>query len=140
MTSSVTPFMAWNDSWLVGVAEFDAQHKNLVSLLNELHQSMSLGRGRTVIGDVLASLVGYTQSHFAAEERLMQKYNYPGLGMHKLEHDQLARKVLEFRRGFEAGNVTVSIEVMEFLKAWLRDHILGSDKRYAGFFASQGVR
>jgi hemerythrin len=33
-----------------------------------------------------------------------------------------------------------SMEVMEFLKNWLNDHILGTDKKYGPHLASKGVK
>ena len=35
--------------------------------------------------------------------------------------------------------MTISIEVMNFLKDWLSNHILGSDKRYGPFLNGKGL-
>ncbi|MGD1098576.1 MAG: hemerythrin domain-containing protein, partial [Bryobacteraceae bacterium] len=74
MATTVTPFVTWNDSWLVGVREIDAQHKNLVSILNQLHEAAMQGHGNDVLGKILDSLVRYTTAHFAAEERLIEQH------------------------------------------------------------------
>src|SRR5271167_4548385 len=103
MATTTVPFMAWKDSWIVGVQEIDAQHKNLVSLLNKLHQAMTQGEGKDALGSILDSLVSYTKAHFAAEERLMQQSGYPDFIAHKREHTSLAEKVLNFQRTFKSG-------------------------------------
>lgn len=53
------------------------QHKKLVSMVNEMYQAMSQGKGNDVVGKVLNDLIAYTRTHFAAEEKLMQTNGYP---------------------------------------------------------------
>ena len=131
--------MAWQDSWLVGVQVVDSQHKQLVALLNQLHEAMGKGQGRQVAGNILASLIEYTKAHFAAEERLLQINGYPDFVAHKLEHERLTTKVIQFQKDWDAGQVTLSLDIMQFLSDWLRSHILGVDKKYVPFLHSKGV-
>ncbi len=140
MATTTTQFVTWNDTWLVGVQEVDAQHKHLVSLLNQLHEAMSQGHGKDVLGPILDSLVRYTQVHFTAEERLMQQSNYPDLVNHKREHEALTKKVLDFQEDFAAGRVAMGVEVMQFLSTWLQSHIRGTDKKYVPFLHANGIR
>jgi hemerythrin len=140
MATVETPFVTWNDSWLIGVREIDIQHQNLVSLLNQLHEAMSQGRGKDVLGGILESLVRYTKAHFAAEERLMQQNGYPDIIAHKSEHEQLTKKVLEFQKEFVSGRIAMGVEVMQFLGSWLRSHIRGSDRKYVPCLLANGVR
>jgi hemerythrin len=139
-TTTATPFVIWNDSWLVGVKEVDAQHKHLVSLLNQLHEGMSQGHSKDVLGGILDSLVRYTQAHFTAEEKLMEQSKYPDIVAHKREHVELTEKVLEFQKNFTAGRIALGVEVMQFLGSWLQGHIRGSDKKYVPFLHANGVR
>jgi len=64
-------FLNWSESYSTGIATIDLQHKKIVSFLNELYEAMQNGQGKDVVGKVLADLVIYTKTHFAAEERLM---------------------------------------------------------------------
>jgi hemerythrin-like metal-binding protein len=125
---------------MVGVEVVDAQHKNLVSLLNQLHEAMSHGHGKDVLEGILANLVRYTQAHFATEEKLMQENGYPDLVTHQREHAELTKKVLDFQKEFAAGRVFIGGEVMKFLGDWLRGHIRGTDKKYVPFLHANGVR
>ena len=43
--------MVWHDVWLVGVRVIDEQTRHLVSLLNQLHQAMSVGKGKEALPD-----------------------------------------------------------------------------------------
>jgi hemerythrin len=135
-----TPFVTWNDSWVIGVQEIDAQHKKLVSLLNQLHEALSQGQGKEVLAGVLDSLVRYTKAHFTAEERLMQQNGYPDLISHKREHEQLTEKVLEFQKNFTSSRIGMGVEVVHFLGTWLQSHIRGSDKKYVPFLHANGQR
>ena len=98
MAALTAPFVNWNESWLIGVQEVDAQHKNLVSLLNQLHQAMSEGKGKDVLGGILDGLVSYTKAHFSTEERMLEKIGYPDLLEHKRQHIALTKRCSIFNR------------------------------------------
>ncbi len=127
----------WKDEYSVGVPEMDRQHQKLVALLNQLDEAMGKGKGKDVIGNILAELVKYTQNHFTNEEFLLLSHNYPDLSSHKLEHIKLTKRVLEFKLDFDAGKVTLTIPVMNFLENWLVNHIQGRDKLYGKMIADK---
>jgi hemerythrin len=139
VATATTLLFPWKEAYSVKIGVIDMQHKGLVNFLNELHQAMIEGRGKDVLGKILANLIKYTQVHFAAEEKLMQSHGYPGYPLHKPEHDRLTAQVLDFQRKFQSNEIALTIEVMEFLKDWLSKHILGSDKKYGPFLNAQGV-
>jgi len=121
----------WNDGFLVGNPEIDAQHKRLFQLADQLHDAMTAGKAKETLSQTLASLIGYTRVHFASEERLMQKHAYPDYAVHKAEHDKLTAKVLDFQKDFNAGRSVMTIDLMQFLKNWLANHIGQTDKKVA---------
>lgn len=84
-----------------------------------------------MLGFILARLVQSTAGHFAHEERLMRLHDYQDLEAHKAQHDALTRQVLEFQAKFQAGQATMTVQVLQFLKNWLVEHIQGSDLKYA---------
>jgi hemerythrin len=129
----------WSEIYSVKIGIVDTQHKNLVNILNELHQAMLGAQGKDKVGQVLLNLIKYTQVHFAMEEKLMQSHGYTDFPAHKAEHDQLASTVLEFQRKFLSNEVGLTVEMMDFLKDWLGKHILDSDKKYGPFLNAKGV-
>ncbi len=133
------PF-AWLPEYSVGIAAVDGQHQRLVALINELHNALLARRSRVVMGDILAQLADYTESHFVFEESLMARYEYPGYQSHRETHDRMRDKVMALRDDHQAGRVVVSLEVMAFLKDWLSGHILGTDHLYKDFFQHEGLR
>ena len=130
----------WNDSYSVGVEEFDSQHKKLVDLINELHDAMKKGKSKDVLLHILGELANYTKVHFTLEEKYMKKYNYPDLTSHHGIHVQFVEKVLDFKDSYSSGSRILSMEIMHFLKDWLLNHIKGTDKEYTKFFNEKGLK
>lgn len=132
-------FIEWDESLSVGVSVFDKEHKQLISLVNKLNQALSAGSAKKSMEDILQSLVKYTKIHFRHEEEYMTLYDYPEYLKHKQEHDELTAQVLDFAERYQAGKVSFSLELMNFLKDWLTKHIMGTDMKYREFFQGKGV-
>lgn len=133
-------FLNWTDNLSVGVSELDSQHKTWIGYLNQLYDAMSAGQGAAALKPILDGLVQYTNTHFSAEERYMQKYAYPGLAEQKKAHEEFTRKVNELKERFNSGQTLLSVETLNFLKNWLSNHIQVADKRYSAFFGEKGVK
>lgn len=123
-------FIDWTPALSVSIPAIDQQHQKLVSLINELHDAMRLGKGRDVLGGVLGELLNYTRTHFADEEERMRARGYGELAHHKRLHDELTERVMRLKREFDSGQPVLTIDVMTFLQHWLTNHIMVSDKAY----------
>lgn len=133
------PIMNWSENLSVGIVEIDAQHKNLLAQINQLHDSMKEGKGKEALGKTLDELVTYTAYHFKTEERFFLKFAYPDTPAHKKEHDDLTKKAVDLKDKYSKGQMVLTIEVMNFLKDWLTNHIMVSDKKYAPFLKAKGL-
>lgn len=127
------PLFSWNDSYSVSVSQFDEQHKMLFKLINDLHEAMSQGKGREKMSGITAELLQYTKNHFRDEEAALLRANYPKLIEHKKLHENFTAKVHEFDKDCRSGQSNVSLNVMVFLRDWLSDHILKTDKQYVTY-------
>jgi hemerythrin len=130
-------FMDWSDTFSVGVELFDTQHKRLIALVNELHDGMRAKKGKEAVDKVLDGLVEYTKTHFAAEEAAFKANRYPEAEAHAKEHADLIAKVSELHEKHHKGSLFVSVEVLDFLAAWLKNHIMSTDKRYGPYLAGK---
>ena len=130
----------WKDEYSVNIKQIDDQHKELVAMVNELHEAMMQQRAKEVMGKILNRLVSYCANHFAVEERMMQSNGYPDYAEHKIKHDKVTAKVLSLQNDFKAGKLNLTIEVSQFLKDWLDKHILGTDKKYSAHLNAKGVK
>jgi hemerythrin len=129
----------WSSEYNLNIPQIDAQHQGLVRLINSLHDAMGRGEGRVALAKILADLVNYTVVHFRDEEKYMQSIGYPGLAAHHTQHQAFVAKVSAFQADFEAGKLTLTLQVMNFLKDWLRVHILDSDQKFAATRPAKAV-
>ena len=84
-------------------------------------------------------LVNYTLTHFSSEEKLMTAHGYPEFAHHKAEHAALIKKVQELGKKLQEGQISLTIEMSDFLSDWVKNHILKEDKAYIPFFKSKNV-
>lgn len=131
--------ITWSDDFSVNIKEIDNQHRQLIELINQLQRAMREGKGANVLNDILQRLIDYTDYHFSTEERLMEAYNYPGFVNHRAQHQALTRKVQEFQRQYRQNPTGLSVQLLNFLKEWLTEHILKSDKQYTRHLNKEGV-
>ncbi len=133
-------FMVWNDKLSVGVKIIDDDHKILLGLANKLWAAMATRRRKQVLGEILDELVSYTAFHFAREEEIFGQTGFPEAAEHKKQHDKLTNQVLEIQERYKKDSGVLTVEVMNFLKDWLYDHILGSDGEFGQYLNAKGIR
>ena len=132
-------FITWTESLSVGVNAFDAEHRQLIDLINKLNHSLSIGAAPRSMGIILDSLASYTAIHFSHEEEYMALYDYPLREAHHAEHEELKNQVAEFKERLVSGKGSFSLELMIFLRDWLTNHIMKSDMQYRDFFRVKGL-
>ena len=125
--------IVWNDSFSVGIKQIDDQHRKLLGLVNSLFDAMKEGKGKDIMGDILTDLITYTVFHFSTEEIYFKKYRYPDSSKHKQEHRYLTEKATDLKEKFDKGEAIITVEVMQFLKDWLNNHILRTDRQYSPY-------
>ena len=124
-------------SYLVGVEALDSQHKQIVSLLNELYESIIAKKARDSHLELLARLVNLTKTHFATEEQALRARSYPGYIRHKAAHEGLASNLMEFREQIARRKRELTIEYADLMRLWLVDHFAEFDRKYAAFFGRE---
>jgi hemerythrin-like metal-binding protein len=124
---AVRPLLTWTDALSTGYAEIDEQHRRLIALGNRLNEAVRSGQERQAAGGVFDELIDYTVNHFKFEEGLMDKHGYVAAEDHKGKHRQLVQDVLAHKARFEKGEA-LSSELMNFIRDWLVDHIMKTDK------------
>jgi hemerythrin len=130
----------WDNSLSVKVAEIDKQHRKLIDLINKLNDAMKGGKGKDILEKIIDELFAYAGGHFATEEKYFDQFKFPESNTHKDKHKEFVKKISEFKNGFDSGKVALTVEVMNFLKDWLRNHIQGTDKKYGPFFNEKGLK
>ncbi len=129
----------WSSDFSVGIQEIDEQHKVLVNILNDLTEAIEERRGTKVRNQIIDRLFEYTRVHFTVEESLMRILDYPKYEQHKHEHEALVSQLTEFIKKINSETIS-TYELLFFLRSWLINHIIGSDKAYKEHFLKMGVK
>lgn len=124
-------FFPWQKNYAFGIESIDSDHVKLIDMINDLYSAMSKGEGKNVIKDIVTGLVDYSKVHFKREEVKMKSINFMNFEDHEAEHDAFILKVSAFKKKLDEGKDNISIEVVTFLREWLSNHILTSDKEMA---------
>jgi hemerythrin len=134
------PLVTWNNTLSVKVESMDEEHKKLIDMINEFYDNIANRSNKENISKLLAGMKAYTLEHFAHEERLMKQCNYWAFDNHKAEHETFIAKVNDVEERFNRGGLVLSLEMTSFLFDWLKNHILGSDKKYSEEFEKHGIK
>lgn len=114
------------------VAEMDAEHQQLVDIINRMYEIYQQRGDDRELLTVLDDLLNYGIHHFADEEVYMARKGTPTLGRHQKIHQDLIRQVFEFRERLQSGQTEVGEETFKFLQNWLMGHIAGTDVKEYG--------
>jgi hemerythrin-like metal-binding protein len=117
----------WSEELSVGITKMDDQHKTLIEKINQLVTDLAQDDPQAYSD--FKDLAGFVVEHFSDEEMYMESISYPGLATHKVIHKQLLEKVGEFEGSIRDGSVD-KFKLINFLKMWLRSHIMGIDMKY----------
>jgi hemerythrin-like metal-binding protein len=125
----------WGNILSVAVDEIDEDHRKLVNIFNILNHSVVEGESPDYLAAVLEELINCTVWHFSHEERLMLKYDYEGIEVHKAEHQELINSAKKMQQEILQEDKSVSEEDIEFLEHWLVEHILTTDMRLGSYLS-----
>lgn len=117
----------------VGIPIVDEQHDGLLAIHDEIADSVRTERPPYHTIELMARLYQQSRMHFETEEAIMEQLGYPDLERHRAEHESLTARlraiVLEYRRSGDA----VTVEMVDFLRKWVVEHIGGEDQRLADY-------
>lgn len=130
----------WTAEYSVGNQAIDADHQELFSLINAL-ETASMTDG--FLSDILGKLEHYAKGHFAREEALMRRIEFPGYEEHVVEHrnfvEWLKTVKATYNRAAESP-FQIGDLVNHFLRHWLVNHIIKEDMKYRDFMMEKGSR
>ena len=131
--------ITWTEDFSVGVVMLDDQHKRLIQMINRLIADPQATTGSETISDLLSGMTNYALKHFATEEELMRKHNYPGLTEQVAQHRAFQKKTVDFCSATMLQVKIVPETMLRYLSDWLVEHILKIDMAYKPFFRKQGI-
>jgi hemerythrin-like metal-binding protein len=126
----------WTTEFSVENPKIDDEHKRLFKLLDDFYEGLQNGSSKEELGNLIKGLLDYANFHFSNEEAYMESIGFPNLEKHKEEHRQFIGKATDFYEKHTSGKLILSLEVTNFIKNWITNHIKSEDKQYAAFLAS----
>jgi len=134
--------VTWSSTYSVGVRSIDAQHMELINLVNDMYNHIvgDEKAERAYFKKVIHNAVEYVKVHFATEEKILLATKFPGYAEHKKAHDLFILTVLENIRAYEDGKKMNLASFTHFLKDWILTHIAIMDKQYFNFLKKIATR
>jgi len=126
-------FLEWSPEYILHVDEMDEHHIQLFELVNRMHEAIINGAEPGAVNGMLDQFIDLAVEHFAAEEDEFREYDYPKALDHKYQHDDLKMQLLEKQASLQDNGPKISIELPEYLAAWLKEHTMSSDQEFTAF-------
>ena len=123
----------WNQQYNVGVEALDEEHRGLFSRLQELEDAIAQSAAHEKAMGILRKIAESTRDHFQGEEAQMQELQYPGITLHRANHQRLMEKLLAFAARYVSGGQKLDHHALNFLRDWLLYHIQNDDARYGSW-------
>lgn len=121
--------LIWTKKLSVGNVIIDAEHRNLLSMVNDANRAIEIGDSLTLLQE-LEHLENWLRIHFANEEKIAQAVDFPSARL-KLAQQysqnslRYLRDKLEAQYGLWSKNTTVRFS--RSLKHWIIEHITKVD-------------
>ena len=129
----LTPLITWSESYSTGNKAVDAQHKQMMDLINQMDERFQQNHSFEFVEPIAQELLSFTETHFNYEESLLEKNACPEIQQHKASHQSLLSELHDWIAKAQSSNRKQLEELMGFLKLWFPGHILEADIRHSEF-------
>lgn len=129
----------WDPTLETGDSLVDNQHRAIHELFNDL-ESAEGGRSDGIMS-VLERLLDHALMHFATEEELMRRTQYPAdlieehVALHRALTEATRQNVLDFR----SGKLDDAGPLVEFLREWIVVHVHECDRALIEHVRARGA-
>lgn len=129
----MSAYAAWKNEYSVGDESIDAQHKQMLAIIGDLHTAIQAGREYGGLQEPLDRIIAYAMIHFTHEEQKMQACGFPDFQNHKALHDQMRRRTEDLRKNI---TLVTARDLLRFLKDWWINHIQAEDQCYVPYLSA----
>ena len=131
-------FINWNDDEATLVSDVDEQHKEIIDLINDLHNLLPSDDKETK-SEKLYQLLTVLDNHFNTEEKYMKDYKFTNTFSHTQEHNKMRDKLIRYKNDFNSDKVDLNLEFLVNVKTWFHNHNLINDIKLGKFLNSVGI-
>jgi hemerythrin len=130
--------IAWRDDFTIGLPDVDHEHRELITMINALLESLGpvadVERIIAALGEIHARIA----AHFALEEREMRRLNYVSMAEHKDDHERLLDDILDIMDTVEAPADYDPEALGRRLSKWFSEHFRTHDARLHRWLVGRG--
>lgn len=124
----------WSDALSMSNAEIDAQHQYFIALTNELNDAIIGRHEKNEIERIINLMLEDALTHFAHEEQLFIKMNYPRTEEHKRHHAELIKALQQVLKKIRPSVFSQDwVELVLATKSKLIEHVLNEDTQYINY-------
>ena len=123
------PLIEWKDEFSIDGADVDKEHRELIDLINRLHQSLGSDAGLEEAMEFFGEIHASISAHFALEESRMREFNYDQYAEHKADHEKLLDEIRDLMDEYEDNPDFERIELSRRLADWFSGHFKNMDAR-----------
>jgi hemerythrin-like metal-binding protein len=131
------PSVGWSFTFETGHPEMDAQHMELVRILNQVGTIILAGGGAAEVRSLMKAFIDSARTHFSFEEELMNRHRYPEVKIHHELHVALLETLSSYDLQLKRNAKLDLTSLVESLSTWLIDHILHNDKPVGRFLQAE---
>ena len=132
--------ITWRKEFEIGIESVDHEHRELIDLINQLHEGFDQGATRETVAGFLGEVHARISAHFALEERVMRELEYDEYADHKEDHETLLDDLRDIMDAFEEGSYAdFEAGLGEQLQAWFGEHFRTKDARLHTFLHDRGM-
>ncbi len=124
------PLLEWKDSFEIGIDSIDFEHREMVDLINELHDRLGADATTAEVMAFFGEIYAKISAHFALEEEVMRRLHYDELEAHKEDHEALLDDIRDIMDAYQSGKyLDYQGTLSEHLRVWFGDHFQTKDAR-----------
>jgi hemerythrin len=117
----------WKEDFSVGVASVDLEHRQMIDLINDLHDLVDENASEEEVSTMLGEIFAQISAHFALEEKFMRESRYPHLPEHKGDHEKLLDELRDIMDRVEDDGAYDETALSAELSDWFTNHFRTHD-------------
>ena len=121
--------IAWREEFTIGLPDVDHEHREMISMINALLETLGPDTGVQRIVTALGEIHARIALHFALEEREMHRLHYTAVVEHKDDHERLLDDILDIIDSVESPRDYDPRALGDRLSRWFTGHFRTHDAR-----------
>jgi hemerythrin-like metal-binding protein len=124
----------------VGVTMLDRDHQDMFEAFQEIRDCVVRNQKRNRVDAQMRKLARFNLTHFALEDEMMRATKYPGIVLHRLEHQWLNEQMDTLIALRNQSDFALNEHSIQLLTESHLAHMQQDDLQYGYWLGQNGVR